>query len=91
MDKNTVTGFILIALVIIGFSWYSRPSEAELRQQAMQDSIAAVERAQAETMEREQETEQTAPISARGAPSASARIGAVSDQTPVFKSRRNPL
>ena len=56
MDKNTVTGFILIALVIIGFSWYSRPSEAELRQQAMQDSIAAVERAQAETLEREQET-----------------------------------
>ena len=48
MDKNTVTGFILIALVVIGFSWYSRPSEAELRQMAQQDSIAAVEREKAE-------------------------------------------
>ena len=48
MDKNTVTGFILIALVVIGFSWYSRPSEAELRQMAQQDSIAAVDREKAE-------------------------------------------
>ena len=23
MDKNTITGFVLIALVFIGFSWYS--------------------------------------------------------------------
>ena len=44
MDKNTVTGFILIALVLIGFSWYSQPSAeqaAELARQ--QDSIAQVE------------------------------------------------
>ena len=44
MDKNTVTGFILIALVIIGFSWYSQPSREELEAMAKQDSIAAVER-----------------------------------------------
>jgi len=43
MDKNTVTGFILIALVIIGFSWYSQPSREELEAMARQDSIAAVE------------------------------------------------
>ena len=30
MDKNTITGFILIALVVIGFSWYSQPSKEEL-------------------------------------------------------------
>ena len=53
MDKNTVTGFILIALVVIGFSWYSRPSEAELRQMAVQDSIAAAERLQAEAEQRQ--------------------------------------
>ncbi|MBP5392631.1 MAG: membrane protein insertase YidC [Bacteroidaceae bacterium] len=43
MDKNTVTGFILIALVIIGFSWYSQPSREELEAMAQRDSIAAVE------------------------------------------------
>jgi len=44
MDRNTVTGFILIALVLIGFSWYSQPSREEMEAMARQDSIAAVER-----------------------------------------------
>ena len=41
MDKNTITGFILIALVLIGFSWYSQPSAEQLAEMARQDSIAA--------------------------------------------------
>ncbi len=45
MDKNTITGFLLIALVLIGFSWWSRPSEAQLAEMARQDSIAQVEQA----------------------------------------------
>ena len=54
MDKNTITGFILIGLVIWGFTWFSRPSESELRQLAIQDSIAAVEQQKAEaTLEQE--------------------------------------
>ena len=44
MDKNTLTGFILIAAVLIGFSYFSRPSEAEVQARLRQDSIAAVER-----------------------------------------------
>ncbi|MBQ8051202.1 MAG: membrane protein insertase YidC [Bacteroidaceae bacterium] len=48
MDKNTVTGFVLIALVLIAFSWWSRPSEAQLREMARQDSIAQVEQAKAQ-------------------------------------------
>ncbi|MBR5053661.1 MAG: membrane protein insertase YidC [Bacteroidaceae bacterium] len=54
MDKNTVTGFILIALVVIGFSWYSQPSKEELEAMAQRDSIAAIERqkqAEAEKVE----------------------------------------
>ncbi len=44
MNKNTLTGILLIALVIIGFTWMSRPSEEEIaRQQSLQDSIARVE------------------------------------------------
>lgn len=27
MDKNTITGLVLIALLLVGFSFFSRPSE----------------------------------------------------------------
>jgi YidC/Oxa1 family membrane protein insertase len=40
MDKNTILGFVLIAAVLIGFSWYSRPSKEEMAAQREQDSIA---------------------------------------------------
>ena len=44
MDKNTIIGFALILAILIGFSWLSRPSEEELaKQQAYNDSIAAVQ------------------------------------------------
>ena len=42
MDKNTIIGFVLIALVLIGFSWYNQPSEEQLEAQRKEDSIAAV-------------------------------------------------
>ena len=45
MDKNTITGFVLIAIVLIGFSWWSRPSKEQLAEMARQDSIAQVEKA----------------------------------------------
>ncbi len=76
MDKNTVTGFILIALVVIGFSWYSRPSEAELRQMAVRDSIAAAERQQAEDEQRQK------------AEAAEAARHAVPDSSALFFAQR---
>ena len=33
MDKNTIAGFALIALVLFGFAWWQQPSEKELAQQ----------------------------------------------------------
>lgn len=42
MDKNTITGFVLIALLFVGFGWYNQPSEEQIREAARQDSIAAV-------------------------------------------------
>lgn len=48
MDRNSIIGFILIAVVLIGFSWYSRPSEEEQRAAFVRDSIAQANRAQAE-------------------------------------------
>ncbi len=48
MDKNTLTGFILIAAVLIGFSYFSRPSEAEMEARHRQDSIASAARQEAQ-------------------------------------------
>ncbi len=50
MDKNTITGFVLIAALLIGFSWWNKPSEEEIALQRTQDSIANVEKKKAEQM-----------------------------------------
>lgn len=51
MDKNTVIGFLLIAAILIGFTWLNKPSEEQLaQQQKYNDSIALVE-AQQQKME----------------------------------------
>lgn len=61
MDKNTIIGFVLMALVLIGFSWYSRPSEAQLKAQRERDSIAAIQQAEAQKAE-EEAAQNSAPI-----------------------------
>ena len=48
MNKNNIIGFILIAVVLIGFSWYSQPSKEEQRAAFVQDSIAKAKRAELE-------------------------------------------
>lgn len=48
MDKNNIIGFVLIALVLIGFSWYAQPSKEEQRAAFVQDSIAQAQRTLAE-------------------------------------------
>ena len=48
MDKNNIIGFVLIALVLIGYSWYAKPSKEQERAQFVQDSIAQAKRQQAE-------------------------------------------
>jgi YidC/Oxa1 family membrane protein insertase len=40
MNKDTIIGFVLIALVLIGFSWYNQPSAEEIEAARKQDSIA---------------------------------------------------
>ena len=44
MDKNSIIGFVLIACILIGFSWWSQPSAEEQRAAAQKDSIAQVEK-----------------------------------------------
>ena len=45
MDKNTITGFVLIALILFGFTFYqSKQARKAAALQAQQDSIALAER-----------------------------------------------
>ena len=48
MDKNTIIGFVLIAAVLIGFSWWKQPSKEQMEEMRKQDSIALVEQKKAE-------------------------------------------
>lgn len=48
MDKNTIIGLVLIFLILIGFSYFTRPSEEQVREMQRQDSIAKVETRRAE-------------------------------------------
>ena len=48
MNKNNIIGFFLIALVLIGFSWYTQPSAEEQRADFVQDSIAKAKHAEIE-------------------------------------------
>lgn len=44
MNKNTIAGFVLIGLILIGFSWYNtRVFERQQREQFVADSIAKAE------------------------------------------------
>ena len=44
MNKDTLIGFVLIGIVLIGFSWWNQPSEEQIAEyQRQQDSIAAVQ------------------------------------------------
>ena len=73
MDKNTLTGFVLIALVMIGFGWYSQPSEEEMARLVEQDSIAQV-------MKEKAELKKKAEIAAEEAQAAKA----IEDSTALF-------
>ena len=65
-----------MAAVLIAFSWYSRPSEAQLKAQRERDSIAAAQLAQ-------QETQSTVPggSSAGTTTASAATAGLVADST----------
>ena len=48
MDKNTIIGLVIIALILVGYSYFMQPSKEELRAMQVRDSIARVERARQE-------------------------------------------
>lgn len=72
MNKNTIIGFLLIAAVLIGFSYYSQPSAEEQRAAFVQDSIAKAKRAEAEKAAKLAAVEQQAKAKAQAQADSSA-------------------
>lgn len=62
MDKNTIIGFILIAVILFGYTWSSQPSKEQLAERARQDSIALVQENKAKALEKKQAAQQQAAI-----------------------------
>ncbi|MDE6684657.1 MAG: hypothetical protein K2J94_05690, partial [Duncaniella sp.] len=46
MDKNTLTGLLLMGLVIFGFMWLNKPSAEELERQRQEKARMEAEAAQ---------------------------------------------
>lgn len=79
MNKDTIIGFVLIAIVLIGFSWYNQPSAEEIEAARRQDSIAAVTKEKAiQAQKIAAQTQQTAADSA-----------ALNDTTALFHQAMN--
>lgn len=74
MDKNSIIGFVLIACILIGFSWWSQPSAEEQRAAAQKDSIAQVEK----------KKEQTAQLLATKAKQKITKESIVADSNALF-------
>ena len=79
MNKDTIIGFVLIALVLIGFSWYNQPSAEEIEAARHQDSIAAAIKDNAAKQEKAEEA----------ARKAKAEAAAKGDSTALFFSALN--
>ena len=63
MDKRTITGFVLIALILFGFAWWQQPSAEKIAQQRaefVKDSIAAAKKAQTAKLTAEKQAQQKA-------------------------------
>lgn len=55
MDKNTIIGFVLIGIVIFGFSWLNRPTPGQIEaQRRYQDSIARIEQERQAALEKQE-------------------------------------
>ena len=79
MNKDTIIGFVLIALVLIGFSWYNQPSAEEIEAARKQDSIAAAIKENAAQQQKAEEAQRK----------AKAEAAAKGDSTALFFSALN--
>ena len=62
MNKDTITGFILIALVLVVFTWFNQPSAEQQEAQRKQDSISAVQKEIAQKAQQLAEEQKAKPV-----------------------------
>lgn len=68
MDKNTITGFVLIGILLFAFSWFNQPSTEQIEaQRRYQDSIAKLEQQQ-QLLEQKEAVNTTLPTDIIGLP-----------------------
>ena len=84
MNRDTIIGFVLIAAVLIGFSWWNQPSAEQIEAARLQDSLQAV--AQAEMAKKE-----AAALAAKqqGTVGDSVGSGSAADTTALFYAALN--
>ncbi|MCF0203573.1 MAG: YidC/Oxa1 family insertase periplasmic-domain containing protein, partial [Bacteroidaceae bacterium] len=88
MDKNTITGFILIALVLIGFSWYTKPTDEQIAEQNRKDSIALVK---ANELKKAQEAKKTAEAAKPAAVCQDSAAASMKEERVVLKNEKLEL
>jgi YidC/Oxa1 family membrane protein insertase len=83
MDRNSVIGLVLIALLIASYSYFTQPSAEELKAaKARQDSIAAVEQA------RKPVADTSVTVAAPVAPDSAKALAAADDSSAEEKARQ---
>ena len=64
MNKNTTIGLLLMALLLIGYTWYVQPSEEQIAMQRQEDSIANAIKQKAEQAQKSEEAARKAQAAA---------------------------
>ena len=91
MNRDTVIGFVLIAVVLIGFSWYNQPSAEQIEAQRKEDSIAAVMRDNAQKQEAEAATRKAEAMEAAKADSTALFYPALNGQSSQVVLKNNQV
>ena len=81
MNKDTIIGFVLIAIVLIGFSWWNQPSAEQIEAAKKQDSIETVMK------ELAKKTQEEAALAAKQ--QATVADSSAVDTTALFRSALN--
>lgn len=64
MNKNTTIGLLLMALLLVGYTWYVQPSEEQIAMQRQEDSIANAIKQKAEQAQKAEEAARKAQAAA---------------------------
>ena len=93
MNRDTIIGFVLIALVLIGFSWYNQPSAEQMEAMRKEDSIAAVMKDNAEKKQKAEAAAKKAEAEAAKGDSTSLFFAALngSEEDIVLKNQKVEL